>query len=364
MSEKVWRFISVGDIHFDALRKYWTNHVSLTIRHLNQPAEYAIKEGVKDIVLLGDVGDGVLDRTGVYRLSERAQRALYKYLYKYVKLGLNFHIILGNHDHASHSSSTMDFIIDLVRNNKFLSSRVFIYDKQKRVKIAGIPVEFLPYPCIKPRSKIALCFGHFGVSGSLRDNGTREPGSNDKIYDDSDGTIHSNRVYVQGHLHTFHRIRNYIFPGTLDQKSFSEQTEKGWCDMSASTKDGKICLLYKKVAVKKITQLRLLEVRRLKDLPSGEPDPYAIIRINITSVNRQDDLLHRIQQLKELGHRIDETKFIDSSKVDSSIEITDKDKPHVRPIEALSDWLLEKKVNKLDRRLVLNVYNELDNSLN
>ena len=131
-----WRFVTVGDLHLDALRSYWPDeHVALSMKHADQPARYAHKNGIRDLVFLGDIGDGVLDRTGTYRLSETAQKGFYAYLRYWTGKGLRIHIIPGNHDHSSHSSSTLDFLMDLVKHRQL--KNVTIYSKHHVTEFNG-----------------------------------------------------------------------------------------------------------------------------------------------------------------------------------------------------------------------------------
>lgn len=337
---KKWRFVAVGDLHFDKLRNYWPKtHVTLTLRHLVQPVRYAIKKKIRDVILLGDIGDGVLDRTGVYRLTERAQQGLYKFLLKWGARGIRFHIIPGNHDHTQHNSSTLDFIVSLIELGKL--PNVFIYTKRTETNLCGVPVEFLPYPETRGHLGTSLCFAHHGVTGALRDNGTREPGSNSPIGMKKRGRIRGRRVYVQGHLHTFHVIRNNLYPGTLAQQSYGEQTEKGWCDCTATVDGKRIHLEYKRVPVVPHTRLSIVEVKNISDLPQGEPDENNIIRLRLgkRAVNNER-LLEKIQQLRDSGHRLDVVSATEKKEdADDGTEDASTEASVLTPYAVMTDWL-------------------------
>jgi hypothetical protein len=213
--------VSIGDLHFDKLRKHFPGKdIALQLTEIEKALRYCLKRGVPHVFFLGDIGDGVKDFTGYLRMSEDAQCGLFALLRKYDGR-LNIHIFIGNHDFAANDSHTLKFFFELQRAGVFKTVR--FYDEPVETRIDGINVAILPYPHKQPSSrKRHLCFAHYEVNGAIGDNGR-------KIVHDESDEPHTDHVFIQGHLHTRQTVRKrHFYPGTLYQNNFGESLPKRW----------------------------------------------------------------------------------------------------------------------------------------
>lgn len=197
--------IGLGDLHLGKLDSLIPDVNKLITRAISKVFDYALENGVTNIIQYGDVGDKP-------RLSYDSQVALYGLLGKRKYRGLRLHFILGNHDFSEDGTHTLQ-VLDTVC--KWAGTEnVKVFTKQEQLAIEGVPFNFLPYP-FNETKKTHINVGHFEVSGSLRDNGRRiDDGINTKHYS------------LMGHLHTKHKVRNTHYSGTLYQTNFGESLPK------------------------------------------------------------------------------------------------------------------------------------------
>lgn len=215
--------VAIGDLHLDALTKYWPNANRMQLDSVRGVVDHARRKGATEVVFLGDVAEGIRDNTGnAMRLSEPAQCELLALLLELDGV-INTHVILGNHDWASEGSHSLQMFMELQRHEVFKRTR--FYAAEERVKIGGVRCALLPYPCKEPPSNTQLAFAHYEVSGAAGDNGRVVHSEHEHRY---------GCPFIQGHLHTHQRVRRHHYPGTLYQKSFGENEDKGFAMFSHS----------------------------------------------------------------------------------------------------------------------------------
>ena len=269
----------VGDLHLDALLKYWPEANLLQLGAVRKVLSSCVLEGIEHVVFLGDIADGIRDSTGTaMRLSEGAQCGLLDLLIEFDgKLGI--HIIPGNHDHADIGNHSLQLFLTMQKHGLFKSTR-FYYTPTK-TKIDGVPVHFLPWPHKTPDPRAVFGVAHYEVSGASSDSGKQLRGDMHE-YD---------TIVMQGHLHTRQRVRNHIYPGTLYQMNFGESLPKGYGVVRVNS-SGK--LKYRWVEVDPPFKLYNIVANSLKDLKPIVKDPYRLYKLFVSdNVTIPSDFLTR-----------------------------------------------------------------------
>lgn len=200
--------VFIGDIHLDKLtRILGSDAIDTQLYSVGKALKYALSKGIKNIVLLGDLCENV-------RFSIAAEVALIHLLRDYTEKGLEFHIILGNHDFAENGIHALSVLSTLTALKMLVG--VSVYTCQEQVMIDGVPFNFCPYPSTKGKSR-HINIGHFEVSGSTRDNGRKIAKAE---------VVKDSHYWVMGHLHTPHDVGNVHYVGTMYQTTFGEKLEK------------------------------------------------------------------------------------------------------------------------------------------
>lgn len=195
-------FIAIGDPHFDSpLGKHVPDVNSVIGREILKVLAYADRKHVKNIVILGDLAHKT-------RLSYEGYMALREVL---AHREFDFHIIPGNHDLRS-ADPMAGHSLELLLQDKRLGlfPNVDIYLQPTNVKIDRVGVRFLPWPH-NTYSKKRLNFSHLEVYGSKAESGYKMVNKD---------LSKSKAVNVSGHLHTYHKVRNTHYAGTLIYNDF------------------------------------------------------------------------------------------------------------------------------------------------
>ncbi|BAG41742.1 recombination endonuclease like protein [Ralstonia phage phiRSL1] len=202
--------VGIGDLHLTgqngkgALSQYIENPDQMVMNEVQKAQDWARARGVRRIFYYGDVCD-------TPRMSYDAVMALTANLDRNDDLLHTF--ILGNHDMFG-MQPELGHSLELLSLLK--RPHVKIYTHQRRVKVEGAYVNFMPYPCDKFDVDSLNVF-HLEVRGAKNDAG--------RVFDD-EKLPRSKAVAVGGHLHTAHRVRNTYFSGNLYQTNFGEQLPK------------------------------------------------------------------------------------------------------------------------------------------
>lgn len=243
--------VAIGDLHFDKSSLYhcFDNPIDLQLKAIEKPLSDARKLGVNHVLFLGDVShyEG--------SLSEYARVGFLRLLHKYQKY-FRIYVILGNHDYAEKGQHSLLTFLEIDRLSMLPNVRFFA--EPEIVDIDGIPFHFLPFPHKKPiDGKPGICVAHFEVKGALRDNGSR-------INSSEDGEF--GNPYIMGHLHTYQKVRHFIYPGTLFQTTFGESLPKGYARLLADKTKSGYRLRHKFVEVDPVFKLVNLTINDVRDL--------------------------------------------------------------------------------------------------
>ena len=213
------KFCFVGDLHFEALDKYYakeTNPNNFIFEQLEKVISYCRKAEIKNIFQLGDVFDHPYP-------DQKSIREFLHFLYKHNDL--NFYIIAGNHDYSNIKTTSLEVGTFLSETN--LLSNVKIFTKAHHEIVEGVNIFFAPYPVFKKfdylKGTPCICLGHFEVKGAKHDSGQLiKSGVNSEELDKED-------YWILGHLHRHQNINPKVFyTGTMLQYNFGEPLPKGF----------------------------------------------------------------------------------------------------------------------------------------
>ena len=344
MSRALPELVGIGDLHLtdsagkgglSAYIEDHDDHVAQLV--IDQPLAYARRKSIRHILLYGDLCENP-------RMSYAGHLALGRILSEpfNAKTGelFEFHIILGNHDmfdvepSAGHS---MDLVKLWGRPN------VKLYEKPTNVKVAGLPVRFLPFPH-QSFHPTALNVAHVDVAGSKTDSGRLNEGEHLSA---------SKATCVIGHIHTSQRVRNSHYSGTLYQTNFGESMEKFFHHISFD--DGWVI---EKVPVKPTYRLHTVTVESaadLKGVPSGKHDLVKLILVTskVKSVDYQHLNVVKTVPVKNSAEAV----------LAQFEEIGEGQQIEISPTEFFNEWVdrqtrpdpLKKAAKKLRHRLLQGV---------
>ena len=335
--------VAIGDLHLDALTKYWSNANNMQAEAVVSAAHLAVKRfGAKHIVLLGDVAEGIKDSTGAYvRLSELGQSVLLDLLLELQSMA-PVHIICGNHDFSSVGNTSLNLFEKMSRNGLF--KRVNIYTEPAYKVIDGAKVAFLPHPHKEATKAVNLAFAHYEVAGAVSDSGR-------VIKNDEKGA--KGATYIQGHLHTKQKVRNHFYPGTLYQMSFGESLPK-FFGMFHSGASGVSVKTHSVNPPFKLINLRVSKPSELKGLDTSPTTLYKLFLHE--SVKVPDSFLADHQNIVNALEYKDETELaaleelslnLTESAIDLSID------------QVLPDYLKAQGISKSTIRRALELHQRL-----
>ncbi len=219
--------VVTSDWHIDAMRKHFPDYLDRVFAELNKICQYAIKNGIRHVFIPGDISD-------TPSLAYDDYIALVLFLKKYDGL-LNFHYIAGNHDFSDVDKTSLD-LLGVLCDNKFFKT-VTLYLQPARVVIDDVPVNFLPFPCLKTLStkQGAVNFAHVEYSGAIGDNGRT-------LKTKHELETHPNDFTVSGHIHQYQYMekKRAVYCGNPFQKNFGEKLPKGFIHFKARMQGNKV----------------------------------------------------------------------------------------------------------------------------
>lgn len=211
-----------SDWHLMGMNKIFKSPLERQLAEIHKPYQYAIEHGIRHIMVPGDMSD-------VPRLDDHHLIALITFLLAYDD-HVDTHYMLGNHDVAHTTKTSMDVLKVLADSGFF--KRFHLYTKPTVKKIEKVNCVFMPFPymevpeCDKP----PLVFAHIEVAGAIGDNGRPLKHGNDDKFIRQEGDY-----VVSGHIHQ-HQIlkkKRFAYCGSLYQKNFGESLPKGFIDLKA-----------------------------------------------------------------------------------------------------------------------------------
>lgn len=254
------RCVVIGDLHLGRLKRYFEDKPNeLVGRAMAVPLEYARRENIKHVFLIGDIFDS----------PDPSDEELTYFVFLLVLYpDLFFHIIPGNHDTQQINVTSLNFLMWLQRKLKPLKN-VRFYSGIKQKMIEGVSVVFMPWPHhVKPEElPPSLVVAHVTLNDSVAANGHKIR-SSVKIEPGKD-------YWVIGDVHKYQTFNRILYPGTLYQLDFGEKLPKGFVSLQAkaSKKSGKIIVDYEFHAVDPPFQLNTVVIESAAQLAKIPSDP-------------------------------------------------------------------------------------------
>jgi DNA repair exonuclease SbcCD nuclease subunit len=217
-----------SDFHLEALRKLFPkDHIERQLDEVEKIFQYAIKKGIRHIFIPGDISD-------TYNMSSDTYFSLVMLLKKYDGL-LNIYYLQGNHDWEADKKTSLDLLNLMCAGDMFKT--VFNFSKPTQLVIEGIVVNMLPFPAKRSikNKKPCLNFVHTAYAGAVGDNGRALKVESEIYSKPSDFT-------VSGHIHKYQFLKKkrVIYFGDPYQKNFGESLPKGFGEIKAYYKKGKL----------------------------------------------------------------------------------------------------------------------------
>jgi DNA repair exonuclease SbcCD nuclease subunit len=305
--------VTIGDLHLDALTRYWDEANRLQIGAVTKVIDSEMANGRRHFILLGDLSQGIRDSTGnKIRLSEEAQCLLIELFFKYDGK-IKIHVILGNHDFAEQGSHSLQIFFQLQLLKKFKT--IHFYDKLTKVVIDGTPVCMVPYPSVRPLKGCDLSFGHYEVNGAIGDSGR-------KLHSELEP---AKTPAIIGHLHTRQKVGNHWYPGTLYQLNFGESLPKGYG--IAQVRNGSV--RFKWESVDPPFKLINFAIEKLSDLKKISSDKYTLYKLYVPdTIDLPSDFLAKHQNIVNSLQFSNKEELESLQQEELEIEIADETYDH------------------------------------
>jgi len=333
--------ICIGDVHGDKLKNLFpSNHLDLQFAEIEKAIEYGRRHGETDVVFLGDLSESI-------RLSQEAECRFIK-LFCSLDSKINVHVILGNHDFAENGNHALLPFFEMQRAKLFKRTR--FYEKPEVVEIDGILHNFSPYP-YKEAVKHAINYGHFEVSGSIRDNGTKIKKAHD---------IGDKDTWILGHLHTPHDVGKAHYTGTLYQLNFGETLPKYFSIVNGHIRKSRLKVDIERIRVKPAFKLINLEIYKEKDLKKIEPNALYKYRLLINAGFDTDiDIMEKYSNVVKI-EGFQSKKELQALIEESFLEITEQSLELPSMKEELENFLkTQKKATDRQLKRALEIHKEI-----
>jgi len=248
-------FIALGDVHLTGLNSLFgdvgDDHIYYV---LDQVVSFAKENGITEIVQLGDIFDH----------PSPTQEEIVRLTHYIIKSGLNWHILIGNHDQVTENTDNHSSVLIKFLSQHELIPTLRIYDAPTEVRIGRIPFCMLPSPTIKtkPTKYPTINCSHVDVVGAVWDNGrkvTKGANFDEDILD----------FNLNGHIHK-HQVlgasKRTVLPGMPLMKTFGDDFNKGFVYCQAKWSKTKLSVKHKFIPVNLPFKLHNLKVESLSDL--------------------------------------------------------------------------------------------------
>lgn len=346
----MFEFIATADWHLEAMDKHFPDDgVDRQLETVNRIYQYAIENGIKYMMVPGDITDK-------YLMRDSTKQKLLQLFIKYDPYITTIYLC-GNHDWRDTGSTSMDLIQQMCEW-KFLQNLEVISRGEQRV-IEGITVNFLPFPTppVPKSKKPCLNFCHVETKGALGDTG--RPLKTDKTIgcDARDFTI-------SGHIHMYQFLESdrFLYCSSPYQKTYGEAIPKGFCHVRAQYKDGKLVVKHKFVDSKPGFRLETVYVMKQEEWTNLEINPAVRYRVMVgEGVTVPADIRTRVPNIAQLHKG---KAAIEAAKIES-IDVSETDILDVDPVRGLKAFLkaggLRKSVREKAVQEVRNIISSISN---
>ena len=246
--------VFIGDLHIGSLTNLFPDREDsdILILESTKPAlNYARENGVKTVVLLGDIYDTPYP-------TQEQQALFFDYLYR--NRDLDFYIIPGNHDLELEAGVVSLHTADAITRLKLLP-HVKLFLHRAEVEISGVPFTFMPWPIIKTNKKrTSINIAHVPSIGAKSDSG--------RVFKEGEAfKLNTAKDYwFVGDLHQHQKSKHVVYPGTMFQKTFGEKLPKGFVFASIKFKSNKLTVKHKFIPCEPPFTLETIKIDTLDDL--------------------------------------------------------------------------------------------------
>lgn len=337
MTIKSFEGIATSDWHLTGLNKHFENGDERILAEAEKIFQYALNNGIKYVMIPGDISDHP-------NLPFDTYTALFNLFYKYDKL-LTIIYIAGNHDFENIEKMAMNFMQRLTKTRAFKNLRIIL--KPERIEIEGVPVNLLPYPCLKTLSKKqgALNFAHVEYSGAIGDNGRALKTKQELV-------THKNDFTISGHIHQYQymKAKRAVYCGNPFQKNFGEALPKGFVHFKATLDGDVVDVKHKFVENKPSFTLENVHINDLNDYKKLKNDANIRYKLHIDrEVPLPPDLM---LQYPNITGGIVWVGEGDKKGVDAE-EVFTIDRADIDPLSGLSDFLVSEGFDKKEIKRAL-----------
>lgn len=313
MANPSFEAVFTSDWHLTGLNKHFSDGDDRILAEGEKILQYALNNGIKYVIIPGDISDHP-------NLPFDTYTKLFNLLYKYDKL-LTIIYVAGNHDFENVEKMSMNFMYRLSKTRAFKNLKIVL--KPERVEIEGVPVNLLPYPCLKTLSKKqgALNVAHVEYTGAVGDNGRT-------LKTKHELKSHKNDFTVSGHIHQYQymKAKRALYCGNPFQKNFGEALPKGFVHLRATLNGDRMDVEHKFVENKPGFTLINLPINDLNDLKKLKHDSNIRYKLHFDpEVPMPADLMLQYPNITG-GIHWSGGKAIDSSEIETiKIERADID---------------------------------------
>lgn len=346
MSNPTFEGISTSDWHLTGLNKHFSDGDDRILAEGEKIFQYALNNGIKYVLFPGDITD-------TPNLPFDTYTKLFNLFYKYDKL-LTIIYVAGNHDFENVEKMSMNFMYRLSKTRAFKNLKIVL--KPERVEIDGVPVNLLPYPCLKSLSKKegALNIAHVEYTGAIGDNGRA-------LKTKHELQAHKNDFTISGHIHQYQYMKSKraVYCGNPFQKNFGEALPKGFIHFRATLVDNKIEFEHKFVENKPGFTLINLVIDDLNDLKKLKHDSNIRYKLHFNpEVPMPADLMLQYPNITG-GIHWTGNKSVDNTDIETiKIERADID-----PLFGLEAFLGAEGLDQKEIKLTLKEANKARNAL-
>ena len=260
--------VLTGDWHLTGLNKHFQDADERILAEGEKVFQYAVNNGIKTVLIAGDISDKPILPYGTYT-------GLFNLFEKYDKL-LTIIYVAGNHDFENIEKTSMDFMRRLAKSRAFKNLQIVL--KPERIEIEGVPVNLLPYPCVKSLSKKqgALNVAHVEYTGAIGDNGRAIKTKNEL-------KAHKNDFTVSGHIHQYQymKAKRALYCGNPFQKNFGEALPKGFVHLRAILNGDRVDVEHKFVENKPGFILQNVYINDLNDFKKLKHDSNIRYKLHV-----------------------------------------------------------------------------------
>lgn len=226
------RCLFTSDWHLAGMKSILGEQSSIIqLKEIDRVYRYAVAHGIEHIFVPGDLFDTPnVFGTNALSVDDFSVIQLILLLLRYKDV-VKTHYIPGNHDFSEVGKTSLDILKAFVDSGLIPGLNIYT-SVTVDSDIAPFPIRFLPYPCetvpkeyISDIGHLNLC--HIDYPNAISDSGHVIKVSNKQVYQQG-----INDYTVSGHIHKKQDMpkKDFMYVGSLYQKTFAEEEEKGFYD--------------------------------------------------------------------------------------------------------------------------------------